>query len=220
MKRNLLMNGLIVGMCFLAFSIISVPQGHAQEGHHRMDAQGSGGTPMEYGPESWQGHGMMGMMGGPGYEGGGYMSPMMRRGMMGPGMMGPGMMGSGMMGMMMSHMMAGPGGMMGMMGGMGFGAPWMLRTLELSPEQYDQIRNLARKHTDKMADLRAQQMKLRIELASLRLDQQVDREKIKNIFAKKAEAQAEMFLTGLDYLDGVKDVLDKKQLQKLEQMGF
>lgn len=29
-----------------------------------------------------------------------------------------------------------------------------------------------------------------------------------------------MFLTGLGYLDGVKDVLNKEQLQKLEQMGF
>jgi hypothetical protein len=95
---------------------------------------------------------MMGMMGGPGDEGG--------QGMMGM------MMGQGMMPMMMSHMMGGPGGMGKMMGQIGVGccSPTsgtarigrMLENLNLTYEQWDKVRTLAGDQLDKMADLWAQ----------------------------------------------------------------
>jgi hypothetical protein len=140
-------------------------------------------------------------------------------------------MGPGMMPMMMSHMMGGPGGMGKMMGnmksGMGMGCckgpagmAKMLETLDLTPVQWEQVRTLARKHLEKMADMWAWQMKLRIEMAALRPEQEIDREAVKKIFVNTAEARAEMFLTGLEYLRELKGVLDKEQLKKWEAQGF
>jgi hypothetical protein len=161
---------------------------------------------------------MMGMMAGPDDASG--------QGMMG-------MMDQGMMRMMMSHMMGGPGGMGKMMGQMGAGMKGpgggprgmaqmarMLEGLNLTPEQWDQVRGLARERLEKMADLWAQRMKLQIELAGLRWDQQVNPQQVKEAFVKEAEAKAEMFLTSLDYLRKLKGVLNQEQLKKLDAQGL
>ena len=149
----------------------------------------------------------------------------------GQGMMG--MMDKGMMRMMMSHMMGGPGGMGKMMGQMGAGMGGrdsgshsmaqmarMLEDLNLTSEQWDQVRGLARERLAKMADLWAQRMKLQIELAGLRWDKEIDSQKVKDLFVKKAQANAEMFLTSLEYLRKLKSVLTQEQLKKLEAHGL
>ena len=167
-----------------------------------------------------RGRKMMGMMGGGDEEGRGMMS----------------MKDSGMMHMMMTHMTGGPGGMDKMMKRMGSGTKCcgcggcgprgaarmarMLENLNLGPEQWNQVRGLAQERLEKMADLWAERMKLRIKLAGLRWDTEIDHQKVKELFIKKAEAKAEMFLTGLDYLREVKGVLTQEQLKKLEDQGL
>jgi len=173
------------------------------------------------------GRGMMsGMMGGQGMMGSDMMS----------GMMGSDMMSGGMMRMMMSHMMGSPGGMgmmmgrMGqMMGGMmgpkagGDGMMQMNRMLEgldLTPEQWDKIRTLAREHLEKVADMWARRMKVRIELASLRWDKETDLARIKALFVQDAEAKADMFMAGVTYLRDLKAMLTPEQRKELESRGF
>lgn len=176
------------------------------------------------------------MMGGSGMPSGtmsansgqGMMGPGMMRGFKGGmGMMGSGagggmmrMMGSGMMRMMMSHMMGGPGGMRGMMGNMKRGMMnrmgVMLNQLNLTPDQWNKVRTLARKRLEKMVDLWAQMTKLQIELSALRWDEKVDPKQIKELFVKRATVQAEMFLTSLAYLQGLKGILTPQQAKKLE----
>jgi hypothetical protein len=173
---------------------------------------------MMAGPDDASGPGMMGMMAGPDDASG--------HGRMG-------MMDQGMMRMMMSHMMGGPGGMGKMMGQMGSGMKGpgggprgmaqmahMLEGLNLTPEQWDQVRGLARERLEKMADLWAQRMKLQIELAGLSWDKEVNPQQVKEVFVKEAEAKAEMFLTSLDYLRKLKGVLNQEQLKKLEAQGL
>jgi len=63
-------------------------------------------------------------------------------------------------------------------------------------------------------------MKLQIELASLLWDKEIDPQKVKGLFVKKAKANAEMFLTSLDYLHKLKDILTQEQLNKLETQGL
>ncbi|MCF8108541.1 MAG: Spy/CpxP family protein refolding chaperone [Desulfohalobiaceae bacterium] len=164
-------------------------------------------------------------------------------GMMGKGMMGQNMMGQGMMRLMMSHMMGGRksgmenmmqqmmGRMMGqdMMGGMAPGMgrqgdgqggmaqmAGMLDNLDLTSGQWDQVHTLAGTRLEKMADLWVEQMKLRIKLAAMKWDQSIDHQQVKDLFVKIAEARAEMFLAGVDYLNGLKEILTPEQLKKLE----
>lgn len=227
MKRTLLMKFVVVAGIFLASNLIGVQNSGAAEEHHEpgvtekapasTESPGSGKMP---GPASGSGTGMMGMMDGPDDENG-------------PGMMGAGMMDQGMMRMMMAHMMGGQGGMGKMMGQMGSGTKGrdggsrdmaqmarMLEGLNLTPEQRDQVRGLARERLEKMVDLWAQRTKLQIELAGLRWDKEIDPQKVKDLFVKKAEAKAEMFLTSLDYLRKLKGVLTQEQLKKLEAQGL
>ena len=217
------MNVLVVTATFLAFGLIGVQTSVAVEEHHQPDttqnAPASTQSPssgMMPGPASGSGGpGMMGMMAGPD-DGNGQ-----------------GMMDKGMMPMMMSHMMGGPGGMGKMMGQMGAGMKGrdsgsrgmaqmarMLEGLNLTPEQWDQVRGLAQERLEKMVDLWAQRMKLQIELAGLRWDKEIDSQKVKDLFVKKAEANAEMFLTSLEYLRKLKSVLTQEQLKKLEAHGL
>lgn len=140
-----------------------------------------------------------------------------------------GMMDKGMMPMMRAHMMGGPGGMGKMMGRMGAGMKArggdadatidMVRTLDnldLTSEQWDQVRRLAADKLDKMADLWARRMKLQIGLAALRWDKEIDPQQVKDLFMKKAEAQADKFLAGRRYLRGLKGILTPEQLRKFE----
>ena len=239
-RKSLLMNVLVVTAVFWAFGLLGVQTSMAVEEHHQpgatekapasTESPGSGKMP---GPASGSGPGMMGMMAGPDDASGQGMMGMMAGpdDANGQGMMG--MMDQGMMRMMMSHMMGGPGGMGKMMGQMGAGmkgragAPRgmahmarMLESLNLTPEQWDQVRGLARERLEKMADLWAQRMKLQIELAGLRWDQEVNPQQVKEVFVKEAEAKAEMFLTSLDYLRKLKGVLNQEQLKKLEAQGL
>jgi hypothetical protein len=92
--------------------------------------------------------------------------------------------------------------------------------LNLTSDQWDQVRNLAAERLEKMADLWAQRMKLQIGLAALRWDKEIDPQQVKDLFVKKAEAKAEMFLTSLDYLRKLKGVLTQEQLKKLEAQGL
>ncbi len=226
MKRKSLMMNVLVAIAVLGVSgFIGVQSSMAVEEHHQpgatekepasTESPGSGKMP---GPASGNGPGMMGMMAGPDDASG--------QGMMG-------MMDQRMMRMMMSHMMGGPGGMGKMMGQMGAGMKGragdprgmahmarMLESLNLTPEQWDQVRGLARERLEKMADLWAQRMKLQIELAGLSWDQEVNPQQVKEVFVKEAEAKAEMFLTSLDYLRKLKGVLNQEQLKKLEAQGL
>ena len=217
MKRTLLTNLLVVTAAFLAFSLVGVQTGSAVQKHHQPGAEKtapaeteSSSSGMMPGSGGGSGPGMMGMMDGPDDES-----------------------GRGMMGMMMSHMMGGPGGMGKMMGQMGTGRKGrdggprgmahmarMLENLNLTPEQWDQVHTLARDRLEKMADLWAQRMKLQIELAGLRWDKEIDPQQVKNLFVKKAEAKAEMFLASLAYMRELKGILTQEQLKKLEGQGF
>ena len=222
MKRPLLINLLVVAVFFVAYNLIGIQTSEAVEEHHQpgvtekasvpTESQGSGMMP---GLGTGGGPGVMGMMDGPDDEGG------------------QGIMDQGMMRMMMAHMMSGPGGMGKMMGQMGSGMKGrgggpggmaymarMLDNLDLTPEQWDQVRTIARQRLDKMVDLWAQRMKLQIELAGLRWDKKVNPQQVKDLFVKKAEAKAEMFLVGLEYLRGLKGILTPEQLKKLEAQGF
>lgn len=230
MKRTHLMNVLVASVVFWTFSLIGVQTSEAVEEHHKPAIAESSSAGMMSGKESGKGSEMMDMMGKSDDESG--------HGMM--GMMGgsddegdQGMMDKGMMRMMMAHMTSGPGGMGKMMGRMGSGMKGrgsgpggmthmarMLENLDLTPEQWDQVRSLARKRLDKMADLWVQRMKLRIELASLRWDKEVDAQQVKTLFVKKAEAKAEMFLAGLSYMRELKGLLNPEQLKKFESQGF
>jgi hypothetical protein len=226
MKRKSLMMNVLIAIAVLGVcGFIGVQSSMAVEEHHQPGAEekappstessGSGKMP---GSASGGGPGMMGMTGGPDDASG--------QGMMG-------MMDQGMMCMMMSHMMGGPGGMGKMMGQMGAGMKGpgggprgmahmarMLEGLNLTPEQWDQVRGLARERLEKMADLWAQRMKLQIELTGLRWDQEVNPQQVKEVFVKEAEAKAEMFLMSLDYLRKLKGVLTQEQLKKLEAQGL
>ncbi|MBR9979923.1 MAG: hypothetical protein KFF50_02745 [Desulfatitalea sp.] len=165
------------------------------------------------------GSGMMGMMGrGPGHGGG--------QGMMGCS-------DRSMMHAMMSHMMGGPGGMGRMMGAGEGGMPdplsgtggmgrmaRLLDDLDLTPDQWNQVRTLARERSIRMVDLWAQRAKLQIELAGMRMDQEIDDRKIKSQFVKIAEIRADEFSIGLEYIRAVKGVLSAEQREKIEARGF
>lgn len=142
-------------------------------------------------------------------------------------------MDRGMMPAMMSHMMGGTGGMGGMMGAGDDGMPdplggkggmgrmaRVLDDLELTPEQWRQVRELARKRSVGMVDLWAQRAKLQIELAGMRVDQEVDTQRIKSQFVKIAEIRADEFVAGLEYLRSVREVLTAEQREKLAGLGF
>lgn len=222
---------LIVG-CLAALALASGAV-WAQTGSNMMGQQQQGQMPYGPGPGMMGpgyggGYGMMGPgMMGPGYGGGyGMMGPGMMGpgygggyGMMGPGMMmgGGGMMGGGMMGMMMNHMMGGGYGMMGM-GGMGMG--YMLRYLDLSAEQWKKVRALAAERLDKMNDLMAKMGKLRLELWGQSGQAKPDAAKVKKLFAQMAELHADLYLTGIDYLQKVKGVLTKKQIERMENWRY
>lgn len=231
MKRTLAISELSLTVFVLTLIFIGVQTSAAAEEHHppgtadkAATAPGSTGGGM-MGPGMMGSGGgcakMMGVMGQGGDQDGRDMMGMMDKGMMG-------MMDHGMMPMMMAHMMGGPGGMgkmleqmgSGMQGGGGPGAmahmACRLDNLDLTPEQWDQVRSLAAKRLDKMADLWAQRMKLQIGLASLRWDKDVDPQKVKDLFVKMADAKADMFLAGRQYLAELKGILTPEQLQKFE----
>lgn len=194
MKRTLLLN-LLVAVVFLGTStLLALDRCGAAEEHHKP---GAGATA----PASTESRGS-GMMQGQSHQSTG---------------------GHG----MMSHMMGSPGGMGKMMGHMGGcmkgcgGIPGMaqmaniLKDLNLTSEQWKEVRTSARKRLDKMADLWAERMKLQMELASLDWDKEMDPQKVKSLFVKEAEAKAEMFLTSSDYLRKLRKVLTPDQLEKL-----
>ncbi len=225
MKRKLWINLSVGVVFFLVFSVGGVQTGEAVEAHHKKapSSQQTDASPSGMMSKPSTGGGP-GTMGGPGMMGG--------MGMMGDGD-GPGMMGQGMMDMMMSHMMGGPGGMGMMMGNMGPGMKGqgggpkgmkrmahMLENLDLTADQWDKVRELAKKRLGKMADLWAQRMKLRIDMAGLRWDKDLDPEKVKGVFVKKAEVKAEMFLSCMSYLRDLKKILNEDQIKKLSVQGF
>jgi len=174
-----------------------------------------------------------GMPGGPGMPVGNGIPGGTGQGLMnyGSGQSMMGMMGPGMMQMMMSHMMGGPGGMGEILGAMGSGGgkgmdggmigrmTYVFEQLGLTPEQWEKVRSLAREKLVKMVDLWAQEIKTEIELSALPWDQEVDPALVKGLFAKKAEAQAEMFLADLAYLQALKAVLTPEQVKRLEGLG-
>ncbi|MCB2191378.1 MAG: hypothetical protein KQI62_07430 [Deltaproteobacteria bacterium] len=178
-----------------------------------------------------QGQDMMGQANMPGGSGQGMMSSDQGGGMdmMGKNSSGKmGKMSRMMMRMMKAHTMGGPGGMGRMMGGMNHGhgkgmnggmiarMTTMLDQLNLTPDQWEKVRNAARLSLEKMVDLWAQHTKLEIELSSLRWDQKVDAQKIKKLFADQAEAKAEMFLASMKYMRTLNSVLTPSQAKKLQ----
>lgn len=92
----------------------------------------------------------------------------------------------------------------------------MLEKMNLTPEQWSKVRKLARERMLKMVDLRAIQAKVKIQLSGLRWDHKADPKRVKELFAQKAMAQAEMFLAGLDYLRSLKGILTPEQAKKME----
>ncbi|WP_028322383.1 Spy/CpxP family protein refolding chaperone [Desulfatiglans anilini] len=142
------------------------------------------------------------------------------------------MMGTGMMRGMMSHMMGGPGGMDEMMtlsGCRRMAGPCLmdagarmiadLEELDLTAEQWSRVRILAQEKLDRMADLWARHMKLRIELAGIQWGGNLDAEQVKDAFVKEAEARAEMYLAGIEYIRGLKEILTPEQLERMEDQG-
>ncbi|MCF8105354.1 MAG: Spy/CpxP family protein refolding chaperone [Desulfohalobiaceae bacterium] len=229
-RRSMIWKVFLVVAIVLGVGFAGPQSGLAAEEHHQ-----NGGTEKAPAADESMGSGIM-QGSGPG-DGSGMM------GMMGKGMVGQNMMGQGMMRMMMSHMMGGRKGGMGnmmqqmmgrmmgqdMMGGMAPGMgrqgdgqggmaqmAHMLENLGLAPGQWEQVHTLAGTRLEKMADLWAEQMKLRIKLATMKWDQTIDPQQVKDLFIKKAEARAEMFLAGVDYLNGLKEILTQEQLKKLE----
>ncbi|MFO7783106.1 MAG: Spy/CpxP family protein refolding chaperone [Thermodesulfobacteriota bacterium] len=209
MKKRAWKNALAAAVFFTAIGVC-VQSVEAVEEHHKADSaetavQDSETPAQATAPGSGQegGSGMMGKMAGMEKKGG------------------------GMMDMMMAHMMGGPGGMgtmtgalgaedEGLKGGRAAHMIHMLEELNLSPGQWDRVRSLAREKLDRMADLWAQRMKMRIELAALNYDQEIDPQHVKNVFVKAAEARAGMFLTSLEYMKGLREILTPEQLEKLE----
>lgn len=148
------------------------------------------------------------------------------------GMAAHGMMGTGMMRGMMSHVMGGPGGMDEMMALSGCGrmagpCPMDagrrmiadLEELDLTPEQWSRVRTLAQEKLDRMADLWARHMRLRIELAGIQWGGNLDAQQVKDAFVKEAEARAEMYLAGIEYIRGLKEILTPEQLEKMDDQG-
>lgn len=226
MPRPLVAYAVIAAAAFGVFAFSAVPVSEAVEAHHPKSAEGKTAPSSETQEQetvpaqaAGGGSGMMAKMHKSGEEGD-------------PGMMGK--MGQGMMHMMMFHMTGGQTGgigkMMGKMGSRmkdGGGAPpelpklvHMLDGLDLSQAQWEQVRSLARKRLEKMVDLWAQRMKLRIELAAIRWDQEVDPQKVKDLFVRRAEAKAELFLGSLDYLKRLKGILTQEQIEELEAQGL
>jgi len=89
----------------------------------------------------------------------------------------------------------------------------MFEGLDLTSEHWGQVRGLAQDRLVIMADLWAQRIKLQIEMAGLRWDKEINTKQVKGVFAKKAEAKAEMFLTILYYFRKLKCVLRQKQIK-------
>ena len=225
-RKSFLMNVLVVTAVFWAFGLLGVQTSMAAEEHHQPGATEkapasieSPGSGKMLGPASGSSPGMMGMMGRGPSQGGG-------QGMMGG-------MDRGMMPAMMSHMMGGTGGMGRMMGAGEDGMPdplsgkggmgrmaRVLDDLELTSEQWRQVRELARDRSVRMVDLWAQRAKLQIELAGMRTDQEVDARRIKSQFVKIAEIRADEFVAGLEYLRSVREVLTAEQREKLAAQGF
>ncbi len=216
----------IAAATFWVFAFSGVPASEAVEAHHQKSTKG------EKAPSS-ESQGQETMPAQAAGGGSGMMAKMHRSGEEGdPGMMG--MMEQGMMHMMMSHMTGGQTGGMGkMMGKMGSrmkdggDSPLelpkvvhMLDALDLSQGQWEQVRSLARDRLEKMVDVWAQRMKLRIELAAVPWDREVDPQKVKDLFVRRAEANAELFLVSLDYLRSLKSILTQEQLEKLEAQGL
>ncbi|MFO7964057.1 MAG: hypothetical protein R6U50_09075 [Desulfobacterales bacterium] len=232
MNAKPLMSVLAVIVFVMGLSLLGArPCGAVEEHHEPNSAENAPSVDdtqppgMMQGPGMMKSSGMMDMMGRHGGMGG--------RGQKMMGMMGGagdkcrrqmmGNMGGGMMQMMMSHMTAGPGGMdhmMGMMGGgmmhRSGGPAQMLENLNLTPEQWDRVHALARKHLERMIDLSATKKKLQLEMAGLRMDRELDPQQVKQLFSRIAEVKADMFLTGRDYMRGVKDILTEEQIKELE----
>jgi len=230
------MNLLFVAVFFIASILIGPQISVAEEEHHQpADAVQApeSAAPATGTPESSKDGGMAGMMSQPAEE-----KEQASQGMitelgeeneqeLTQGLMK--MMDKGMMRMMMSHMMGGPSGMGKMMGKMKAGMKGrrkmesmtkMLGSLNLTPTQWDQVRALARRQMDNMVDLWAQRMKLQIDLASLSWDKEIDPQQVKNLFIKEAEAKADLLLSGLEYLRGLKGILSPEQFKKLEGQGL
>jgi len=225
-RKSLLMNVLVVTIVFWAFGLLGVQTSMAVEEHHQPGATEKAqasteppGSGKMLGSASGSGPGMMGMVGrGPGQGGGQGMTGGMDRGMMH---------------IMMSHMMGGTGGMGRMMGAGEDGMPdplggkggmgrmaRVLDDLELTSDQWRQVRELARERSMRMVDLWAQRAKLQIEMAGMRADQEVDAGRIKSQFVKIAEIRADEFVAGLEYLRSVREVLTAEQRDKLAALGF
>jgi len=219
MKRNPL-NLLVIVLFLGAFIIAGIQPSEAAEEHHQAGVKASTASPSESSrtaetpsSESGEGSEMAGMMSNSEDEDDQGVMGLMRE--------------QDIMSMMMSHMMGGPGGMRNFMGPMGSrhgrghhrGLAQMARalnSLNLTSKQWDQVHALARKQMEKMVDLWAQRMKLRIDLAGLRWDKEIDPQKVKELFAKKGEVKAEMFLTGLEYWRELAKILTPEQLKELE----
>lgn len=224
MRTSTLVNIFVGAMVALAIALFGGQPAMAADDHHQIGAApaqapgapDSGQQTMMPGRGGSMGMGMMGR--GPDHVGG--------QGMMGG-------MGRGMMPAMMSHMMGGTGGMGRMMGAGDDGLPdplagrggmgrmaRVLDDLDLTPEQWRQVRELARERSVRMVDLWAQRAKLQIELAGVRVDQEVDARRIKSQFVKIAEIRADEFVAGLEYLHSVREVLTAEQREKLAARGF
>lgn len=222
MKKTVYTKVVWVLVIFPAFILMGSHNSEAMKKHHQSSATPKASALTEsVGPGAMKqsksgGMGMKGRRGGPDGNGESMMGGMEKN----------------MMRMMMSHMMGGPGGMRKMMDKMKSGTERnagglrsmvhmarMLEELDLTPEQWDQVRQLARTGLDKMVDLWAQRMKLRIELASVNWEEKVDAQKVKELFVKRAEAKADMLMACLTYLRSLQELLTPEQLEQLNDRG-
>ena len=223
---------------FVVLALLLLALGAGAAWAQAVDGQGQT-NPMRRGqqrhPYGPYGYGPGMMMGGYGYgpgmmmAGWGYGPGMMGWGH-GPGMMGgygygPGMMmggygyGPGMMwGHMRHHRRCGLGFMgRGLKLGHGWGMGWALNYLNLTSQQRDKVNKLTYERLEKLNQLRAKLGAQRIELLFMLRSDKVDAAKIKALFAKMADLRSDMLLTRIKFLQDVKALLTKDQLQKLER---
>lgn len=102
-------------------------------------------------------------------------------------------------------------------GPLGFG-PRMMRALDLTDAQRDQIHQILESHRDQNADLREQMKAFHEQMRSLWSADQPDKDAILAQWAEGQSLRAQMFEKTVDVRLAVRAVLTPEQLTKLQQM--
>ncbi len=93
----------------------------------------------------------------------------------------------------------------------------VLRNLELKPEQRSRICSEALTSLARVNQLRAEIGNMQLEEACLKLSDQVDSAKLKDLYRRRGELEAEIYLARQEYMKSLKSILTEEQLRQLEQ---